>query len=370
MANPKSVLLMSMALDLGGAETHVVSLARALKKLGQPVIVASHGGRLVAQLEGAGIPHFLVPMHSRSLRDMLRSLLAIRRIVASENVGLMHAHARIPAWIGSWVSRQTGIPLVTTYHGLYNAHWLFRLVTTPGQQTIAVSDDVKEHLINKLGVPAEQISIVHNGIDLEQFTPGRSPRNPLNVTYISRLSGERGGVALAVLEAADRLAERYPQLTVTIVGDGDRLTEVRRQAAAINEARGRELCRVLGGRNDVPELLAEAGLVIGVGRVAMEAMASCRPVIIAAEYGMAGLLEESVLPEVTRHNFSGRGSSIPTTGETLAGEISRVLDAPALGQAAAQAAYRLVVEQFSMEEKARQILQVYDSCREEKGLDR
>ncbi|NLW18004.1 MAG: glycosyltransferase family 4 protein, partial [Firmicutes bacterium] len=42
MSQP-SVLLLSMALDFGGAETHVISLAKALKQQGYRVQVASNG---------------------------------------------------------------------------------------------------------------------------------------------------------------------------------------------------------------------------------------------------------------------------------------------------------------------------------------
>jgi glycosyltransferase involved in cell wall biosynthesis len=368
------VLLLSMALDFGGAETHVISLAKALKKKGLRVIVASNGGRLVPALDAAGIRHYTVALHVRNPLALLRSVGAVKRIVQSEGVRLMHAHARIPAWVAKWVSRSTRVPLVTTYHGLYNPHWLLRMFTTGGHQTIAVSQDVKEHLITKLGVPANQITVIHNGIDTEHFTAGDYPGGRQQVLYISRMSGGRGGVALTLLEAVALLHDEFPTLRVVIVGEGDRLPEVRALAEELNARWSGDYCQVLGARADIPDLLAEAGIAVGVGRVALEAMACGRPVIIAGEYGTYGLLEAETLPLAREHNFSGRGAQLSTDPQTLAKILRGVLSDPDRAKEAARLAQETVQKHYSMDEKAREVLAVYAKAlpdllaRRERGL--
>jgi len=353
------VLLLSMALDFGGAETHVISLAKALQKLGLRVIVASNGGRLVPSLDAAGIRHYTVALHARNPLALLGSIGVVKRIVQSEGVQLMHAHARIPAWVAKWVSRSTQVPLVTTYHGLYNPHWLLRLFTTGGDQTIAVSEDVREHLISKLGVPASQITVIHNGIDTEHFAAAGHPRDNHQILYISRLSGGRGGVALTLLEAVALIHDEFPSVQVVIVGEGDRLTEVRALAEELNARWASDFCHVLGARGDIPELLAEAGIVVGVGRVALEAMACGRPVIIAGEYGTYGLLEAETLPIAREHNFSGRGSQLATDPPTLAKILRQVLSDPDRAEKAAIVAQDMVQKHYSMTEKAREVVAVY-----------
>lgn len=353
------VLLLSMALDFGGAETHVISLAKALQKSGLRVLVASNGGRLVPELDAAGIHHYTVALHARNPLALLGSVGVIKRIVQSERVQLMHAHARIPAWVAQWVSRSTQVPLVTTYHGLYNAHWLLRLFTAAGQQTIAVSQDVREHLAKRLGVPATQITVIHNGIDTEQFDALDSPSNQQQITYISRMSGARGGVALALLRAIALLHDDFPALRLVIVGEGDRLPEVNALAGELNARWAGDYCQALGGRADIPQLLAQAGIVVGVGRVALEAMASGRPVIIAGEYGTYGLLDKATLPLAIEHNFSGRGSQLPTEPETLAGILRDVLSDQERAARAVQLARDTVQACYSVTEKAREVLAVY-----------
>ena len=52
-----NILLAAMQLDIGGAETHIVELAKELKRRGHNVIVASNGGAYVKELEADNIRH-------------------------------------------------------------------------------------------------------------------------------------------------------------------------------------------------------------------------------------------------------------------------------------------------------------------------
>ena len=45
------ILMATMGLELGGAETHIVELCRHLQGAGHEVIACSAGGALVAELE-------------------------------------------------------------------------------------------------------------------------------------------------------------------------------------------------------------------------------------------------------------------------------------------------------------------------------
>ena len=53
------IFMATMGLGIGGAETHIVELAKELKARGHEVVIASNGGVYVAEVEAAGIrrPH-------------------------------------------------------------------------------------------------------------------------------------------------------------------------------------------------------------------------------------------------------------------------------------------------------------------------
>ena len=239
-----TVLLALMALDAGGAETHAVSLAKQLKKRGVHVIVASHGGKLTKALESSDIKHYTLPLDRKSPLNLIYSIKGLKEIVNKHGVDIIHAHARIPAWVSQWVSFMTGCPYITTSHGIYSTGWGMGLITTWGRKVIAVSEDVKKHLINGFKVSSDKISVIPNGIDLEQFNPKTDSsmvqqqlglkQEDLKIIYISRLMGARGEIALKLIQAMPRIEEVFPTVKLVVVGEGDKYEAISQLAADYN----------------------------------------------------------------------------------------------------------------------------------------
>ena len=93
------ILMATMGLDIGGAETHIVELAKELKSQGHDVIIISNGGVYVPEVAAAGIRHYQAPLHQRSLLAMSRAWKILRRVIRLERPDIVHAHARIPAFL-------------------------------------------------------------------------------------------------------------------------------------------------------------------------------------------------------------------------------------------------------------------------------
>ena len=165
------IFMATMGLGIGGAETHIVELAKELKARGHEVVIASNGGVYVAEVEEAGIRHYAVPMHRRSVGDMLRSRTLLRRILREERPDIVHAHARIPAFLCGTLQRELGFPFVTSCHGVFQVSGMLKLLSNWGQRTLAVSEDIRDYLIQEYGVPAGHITLTINGIDTEKFSP-------------------------------------------------------------------------------------------------------------------------------------------------------------------------------------------------------
>ena len=60
------ILLATMGMDIGGAETHILSLSLSLKAIGYQVEIASADGVFVKKLEQSGIIHHNLPLNKRS----------------------------------------------------------------------------------------------------------------------------------------------------------------------------------------------------------------------------------------------------------------------------------------------------------------
>ncbi len=370
-----TVLLALMALDAGGAETHVVSLAKQLKKRGVEVIVASHGGKLTKALETSGIKHYTLPLDRKSPLNLIYSVNGLANIVKEHEVNVIHAHARIPAWVSQWVSFMTGCPYITTSHGIYSTGWGMGLITTWGRKVIAVSEDVKKHLINGFKVNPDKIFVIPNGIDLEQFNPKIDSsqverqlglmHEDLKIVYVSRLMGARGEIALRLIEALPKIEKTFPNIKLIVVGEGDKYESIARMAAEYNSKTSENNVVVTGARLDTPLIMNMADVAVGVGRVALEAMAMEKPVIIAGEAGFMGILNPDNFEMAKKHNFSGRGSSMRTDADNIAKSIKELLSDIELRKKLGTFGRQEVAKYFSIETMTDEVLNVYHQVIEE-----
>ncbi len=369
MAN-QGVLIAAMSLDFGGAETHVTDLATKLSCLGYRVSVASQGGRLVARLQQARIPHVYAPLHSRVPSSLLAAMRILSDEVRNRQISLLHAHGRIPAWVLTQVRRRyPRLPLVTTYHGVYAAGFPWNLFTRQGDLCIAVSEDVKSHLVNHLGFDASRIEVIPNGIDTRRFAPGPYP--PLRasivnggdgpvLTSVSRLDGEFAGTALRLVEALPSIADRHPGAVAVVIGDGDRLPAVEQECARCNDLLGRRAALAVGGQEDVVSYLLSSDIVVAVARAALEAMACGKPVVLSGEGGFRGLVSAENLDLLKRHNFTARGSSVPVSAGEIATAVNLLLENGELSAETSTLGLEVVTSEYSWDALMPRTLRVYE----------
>ncbi|MDI3269516.1 MAG: glycosyltransferase [Bacillota bacterium] len=347
----RKVLLLAMALELGGAETHVITLAQGLKEAGLEVQVMSAGGSLARLLGEAGIPHRPAPLNRRSPLLIAEGIRQVARAIREWQPHLLHAHARLPAWIAAQARKGTTLPLVITYHGLYRHTGLWRYVNTWGDAVVAISPEVRRHLVDQLHAPAEKVHVIPNGVDTRRFQPPQREPSGFHIVHVSRLD-ETIAPALALVEAVGELRASFPALRATIAGDG-------RQRAAVEEA-ARGKVAMAGALQDPLPLLQDAFAVVGAGRSLLEAMACGRPVIVAGQGGLGGLLTPGNWRSLSETNFSGRGVGRPLTGKSLAQEIRILLDDGEMAKRLGVENRRIVEEHFSRQKMLSDLLALYE----------
>lgn len=224
------ILMATMSLDIGGAETHIVELAKELKHQGHDVAVISNGGVYVPEIQAAGIRHYQAPLHRRSLRDMLRAERILERVIREERPDVVHAHARIPAFLCGRLHRRMGFPFVTSCHGVYHVSGALKLLSDWGERVLAVSEDIRDYLETQYQIPPDRITLTINGIDTDKFSPavsGEKARGALGlggapvVGHVSRLDQASSLAARQLIEIAPELDRAFPGIRVLIVGGGD-----------------------------------------------------------------------------------------------------------------------------------------------------
>ncbi|HYE09673.1 MAG TPA: glycosyltransferase [Patescibacteria group bacterium] len=333
MQNGFHILLATMSLDIGGAETHIVELAKGLKKEGFQVVVASNGGVFVKDLENSNIKHYNVPLHNKKPNNVYMAYKLLQQIVIEEKIDLVHAHARIPGFICNMLHKKMKFAFVTTAHGTWKTSGGLKYITRWGQKTIAVSEDVKKYLLDNYTINESNIKVTINGIDTEKFSSNADynnlvrefhiPEDSFKVVYVSRIDKDREVILENILQLLPQLINKINNLQFFIVGGGSILHTVKEAAEKINKAAGSDAIIVTGPRMDINKFNAMADLFIGFGRSSLEAMASSQPVIIAGNQGYIGLLNENNIDLAIKTNFSGRGQEIADT-ERFVGDILKV----------------------------------------------
>lgn len=333
----KKILMATMGLDIGGAETHIVELSKELKRRGYDIIIASNGGIYEQEILAAGIRHYTVPMHNRNVKNLYKSLVLMRKIIMKEKPDIVHAHARIPAFICGILHKFMKFRFVTTAHWVFDSSGILRYLTNWGERTIAVSDDIKEYLERNYSVASENIYVTINGIDTDKFSPvvsgnkliselGLNHRKPI-VVHVSRLDEDRAMAAERLIQIAPILSWEVDGIQIVIAGGGGRFEELRMKADAANAQIGRKCIYMLGARSDISDIVAAADLFVGVSRAALEAMAAEKLTILAGNEGYAGLFLPEKLNSCRETNFCCRECG-PIDNDQFADDIRSALSLP------------------------------------------
>lgn len=314
------ILMALQGLDIGGAETHVIELSKEIKRRGHDVIMISGGGVYLEEVEKFGIRHYTVPVKQRKVIDIFKAKGLIKDILVKEKPDLVHAHARIPAFLLGTLHREMGKPFVyvTTAHWTFDTPFLIKHLTSWGDKTLCVSDDIKKYLLkNYPEVKEENIYISINGIDGNKFSKTVSPQKIIDefgldttakrIVYVSRLNPAVCAPAYGLIEKAEEINNAVGKVEIVIVGAGDCYDDMKQKAEGVNQKLGRRAVILTGGRTDMNEILASADVCVGVSRAILEPMMMEKRCVIAGQEGYLGILTPEKLNTAILCNFTCRG---------------------------------------------------------------
>jgi len=328
------ILMALMGLEIGGAETHVVELSKALKNKGHEIVVASNGGVYQKELEEYGIRHINVPLHSKKPWLCFKSYRKLSKLLNSEKFDIVHAHARIPAFLCGLLAKKHSFRFVTTAHWVFKITPLWKRLANWGEKTIAVSDDIKDYLIENYGIWSDNISTTINGIDTNKFSKSTDwsdikkefslQDNKYRILYVSRIDEDRSAVAYMVAEAMLEILKIRPNAELIIVGGGNDYDRLKKHVDTINEKIGHGAIIMTGGRVDINKFVASADAFVGVSRSALEAMATGIPVVIAGNEGYIGIFDESKFKISYETNYCCRGC-VPSSTKLITEDLKNIV---------------------------------------------
>lgn len=327
------ILMALMGLEIGGAETHVVELSKALKKNGHEIVVASNGGVYQKELEEFGIRHINVPLHTKKPWLCYKSYRILSKLLKSEEFDIVHAHARIPAFICGLLAKKHKFRFVTTAHWVFKITPLWRRLANWGEKTIAVSDDIKDYLIENYGIWSDNISTTINGIDTQKFSKSADwsdiktefglKEDKYRILYVSRIDEDRSAVAYMVAESMLEILKIRPNAELVIVGGGNDFDRLKVHVDEINAKIGYNAIIMTGARVDINKFVASSDAFVGVSRSALEAMATGIPVVIAGNEGYIGIFDETKFKVSYDTNYCCRGC-IPATTDLIRKDLIKI----------------------------------------------
>lgn len=303
------ILMLAMSMGIGGAETHVLTLSRALAGAGHYVCVASGGGILAAELEKSGIHHTVLPLASRAPTDLWRSVRGVRTVCRDGDFDIIHAHGRIPA-LAAHMARLADPrvpPCAVTVHGIYDPKARGARFSFWGEGTAAVSEDIADFTAMTYRLPRGGIEIIPNGVEIPPIGNKKSP-GVLDIVTSGRLDEDSSAAVLTLLRIFPALCREFEELspTLTVIGGGRLEGQVREGVEMINRTLRRRAAVMLGAVPDPAKRLEGHGIFVGSSRAAVEAMAAGLPVLLCGNAGVRGLLEEDDFMAAARDNLTCR----------------------------------------------------------------
>jgi glycosyltransferase involved in cell wall biosynthesis len=120
MSSELKVLQVIPKLGYGGAETGCYDLAHYLPENNCSSYIVTSGGELLKFIDSKKVKVIKLPVHSKNPFLMLFNSIALIFIILLNNISIVHARSRAPAWSCLFATKITRRKFVTTFHGTYN----------------------------------------------------------------------------------------------------------------------------------------------------------------------------------------------------------------------------------------------------------
>ena len=290
------ILLLVKNFDLGGAEGHVCELANELIGQNHKVWLVAKDGRQRKRLSPK------VQFINLSLSDVHLNTQArfLKTIVQDNKIEIIHAHQRLPIKLSCRLAELTLLPVVATVHGRYQHDLRTKKVRRLINRVITVSRLVEKNM-SMVAELQSKSRFIPNGIPFENYYA--DDKGNMNFFYISRMDKRHSEVINVLMnEVWPKLITHEPKAKLHIVGDGKQLVVVKEWAEKFNQEHGESIiCH--GFQQNVNELIKNASLTFGVGRVAIENLGYGIPVLSIKNERCGKIVTREKFKDYSKSNF-------------------------------------------------------------------
>lgn len=356
-----NILQILPELNYGGVETGTIDFVKYLRSHNHKAVVVSAGGRLVEELKTIGGIHYSLEVNKKSILSVLKCINELAGIIQKEDIQIIHARSRVPAWIAYFASRITNVPFITTCHGYYSKHF-FSQVMGWAKFVIVPSQVIGRHMLDDFAVPFEKIKFIPRSVDIEKFTfipPEEKNRTEFIIALVGRITPLKGHIFF--IRAIQKVSRVIPNIKVWIVGSAPKGKMRYREDLEILVKRlgVSHIVEFLGVNYDIPQLLSKINLLVlstitheAFGRVIVEAQAAGVPVVATKVGGVVDIIDDGIDGLL----------AAPSDPDSMKEAIVKVLKDQELSSALAKNARLKVLSKFTLEKMSKATLEVYDEA--------
>lgn len=344
--------------EVNGAETYAATLADECVRLGDSVIIVSDTFRTPTLAKV-----FSQPIGNRSYVQRLRNIRFLVKVIKENNINVVHAHSRAASWVAYFATRFAKVPLVSSIHMRQHLHFSSRHFSVYGEKLIAVCGAIYDHLKEDMRFPPHRIVMIPNGIDLSRwnYQPEREAGEKKIVAVIGRFTGFKGDALVAFLSTVvPTVAQEFPAIEFHIVGGMSDRERIENVVASVNAQIGRTAVVLRGFTMNVEAVYHTANVVVGAGRVAMEALACGTPVVATGESTVIGLVTPETADQAFYSNFGDLDARKPFDSERCIQALGTICRNPSLHSP--QWGRSFVESSYDIKKVVQHIRDVYASC--------
>jgi len=336
MSSNLKVLQVIPKLGYGGAETGCYDIAHYLPENGCKSFIVTSGGELTKFINKEKVKLIKLPVQSKNPLLIIFNTLALIFIIIFNNISIVHARSRAPAWSCLFATKITRRKFVTTFHGTYNFNnkikKFYNSVMVKSNLIIAGSNFIFSHIKNNYSDYLDiknKLLVIFRGINVDYFDPTTKTEieekkllknwgivdNKKIILLPGRLTAWKGQELF--LEAINMVNIQlgYEAFYAVILGSDQgrdlfkkKLIRLSEQYRMTKQVKFIDHCKDMALAYKVSDIIISASIEPeAFGRVAVEAQ-SMEKVIIASDIGGSN---ETVIDEKTGYLFeAGNANSL------------------------------------------------------------
>ena len=336
MSSELKVLQVIPKLGYGGAETGCYDLAHYLPENNCSSYIVTSGGELLKFIDKKKVKVIKLPVHSKNPFLMLFNSIALIFIILLNNISIVHARSRAPAWSCLFATKITRRKFVTTFHGTYNfknsIKKFYNSVMLRSDLIIAGSNFIFSHInqnYSKYLDLKKKFLVIFRGINVDYFelstildseenrliSDWDVDRNKKTILMPGRLTAWKGQETF--IEALNLVNKElgYESFNAIILGSDQgrdiytkKIKRLAEQYRLTSQLKFIEHCKNMPLAYKISDIVVSASVEPeAFGRVAVEAQSMEKP-IIASDIGGSN---ETIIDNVTGFLFqSGNAEAL------------------------------------------------------------